>query len=82
MAASIVLPLMVFAVAAIISYRGHMADARDRLERTLNGVHEHALKVFETFELTARYLDEMLSDVSDRRNPRCRGRLSMPASRR
>jgi len=43
-----------------------MADARDRLERTLNGVHEHALKVFETVELTARYLDEMLGDVSDR----------------
>ena len=65
-AASIVLPLLGFAIAAIISYRGHMADARDRLERTLNGVHEHALKVFETFELTARYLDEFLSNVSDR----------------
>jgi two-component system NtrC family sensor kinase len=66
LAATIVLPLIGFAVAAIISYRGHMADARDRLERTLNSVHEHALKVFETIELTARYLDEMLSDVSDR----------------
>jgi two-component system NtrC family sensor kinase len=65
LAASIVLPLMVFAVAAMISYRGHMADARDRLERTLGSVYEHALKVFETFELTARYLDEILSDVSD-----------------
>ena len=65
LAASIVLPLLVFAVAAIISYRGHMADARDRLARTLGTVHEHALKVFETFDLTARYLDELLSGVSD-----------------
>ncbi len=63
--ASFVLPLVVFAIAAMISYRGHMADARDRLGRTLTSIYEHSLKVFETFDLTARYLDEMLIDVSD-----------------
>ena len=36
-------------VAAMISYRNHMADARDRLDRTLTSVYEHALKVFETY---------------------------------
>jgi two-component system NtrC family sensor kinase len=65
LAASIILPLIVFAVAAMISYRSHMADARDRLDRTLTSIYEHALKVFETFDLTARYLDEMLIDVND-----------------
>ncbi len=63
--ASIVLPIVIFAIASTISYRAHMAEARDRLERNLSGVHEHALKVFETFELTARYLEEMLSEVTD-----------------
>ena len=65
LAASIALPIVIFAIGSIISYRAHMAEARDRLERNLSSVYEHALKVFETFELTARYLEEMLSEVTD-----------------
>ena len=63
--ATIVLPTVLFVIGSIISYRAHMAEARDRLVRNLGSVHEHALKVFETFELTARYLEEMLGDVTD-----------------
>ncbi len=65
LAASILLPILIFVVGSIISHHGHMEEARDRLVRNLSSVHEHALKVFETFELTARYLEEMLSEVSD-----------------
>ena len=62
---SIVLPLAVFATGAAISYRQHLAEAHDRLQRNLGTVYEHALKVFETFEITSRYLDELLEDVTD-----------------
>src|SRR3954466_7204256 len=65
LAAAIVLPLAIFAAAATISYREHQAEARDRLQRNLGTVYEHALKVLETVELASRYLDEMLNDAAD-----------------
>jgi signal transduction histidine kinase/ActR/RegA family two-component response regulator len=65
LAATIVLPIAVFVTGAAISYREHMAEAQDRLQRSLGTVHEHALKVLETVELTSRYLDELLNDVTD-----------------
>jgi two-component system NtrC family sensor kinase len=64
-AASIVLPIAIFVFAAWVSYDRHVAEARDRLQRNLNTIYEHALKVFETFELSARYLDEMLADTTE-----------------
>jgi two-component system NtrC family sensor kinase len=65
LAASILLPLGVFAVGSAISYRQHMAEAQDRLQRNLSTVYEHSLKVLETIDLTGRYLDEVLDDVTD-----------------
>src|SRR2546421_7254714 len=65
LAASIVLPLAVLAVGSTISYRQHQAEARDRLQRDLGTAYEHALKVFETFEISARYVDELFLYVSD-----------------
>ena len=65
--ASIALPVTLFLVAAAISYRGHMTEMDDRLQRNLGTVYEHGLKVFETFEITQRYLDELLADVTDER---------------
>jgi two-component system NtrC family sensor kinase len=65
LAAVIVLPIAVFAVGAIISYREHMTEAQDRLQRNLGIVYEHALKVLETIELSGRYLDELLENVTD-----------------
>lgn len=64
-AASIVLPIAIFVFAAWVSYDQHLAEARDRVQRNLNTVYEHALKVFETFELSARYLDELLADTTE-----------------
>jgi two-component system, NtrC family, sensor kinase len=65
LAAAIALPLAVLAVGSVISYRQHMAEARDRLQRDLDTAYEHALKVFETFEISARYIDELFLYVSD-----------------
>jgi two-component system NtrC family sensor kinase len=65
LAASIVLPIAVFVTGGAISYRQYEQDARDRLERNLNTVHEHAVKVLETVELSSRYLDEFLQGTSD-----------------
>jgi two-component system NtrC family sensor kinase len=63
--ASILLPVMAFAIAAKISYEHHFSEAHDRQIRSLNRVAEHAIKVFETFELSARYLEELFSGTSD-----------------
>ena len=65
LAASIVLPIAIFLFAAWVSYQQHVVEGRDRVQRNLNTIYEHALKVFETFELSARYLDELTDRVSD-----------------
>jgi two-component system NtrC family sensor kinase len=65
LAASIALPLALLAVGSTISYRQHETEARGRLQRDLGTAYEHALKVFETFEITARYIDELFLYVSD-----------------
>jgi two-component system NtrC family sensor kinase len=64
-AASIILPIAIFAFAAWLSYHQHLEEARDRVQRNLNTIYEHALKVFETFELSARYLDELTAGISE-----------------
>ena len=63
--ASIALPLIMFSVGSIISYRAHQEDARDRLARNLGTVYEHALKVFETIDLSSRFVDALFLNVSD-----------------
>jgi signal transduction histidine kinase/ActR/RegA family two-component response regulator len=65
LAAAIILPAMLFLTGGAVSYRQHLTEARDRLQRNLGTVYEHGLKVFETFEITSRYLDELLSGVTD-----------------
>ncbi|MEA3025718.1 MAG: hypothetical protein QOF91_1003 [Alphaproteobacteria bacterium] len=62
---AIVLPVALYVVAAAISYREHFDDAHDRLRRNLAIVHEHAQKVFETFEFASRYLDETTGNTTD-----------------
>src|ERR1700730_2944966 len=63
--ASIVLPLLVLAVGSAISSHQNLLHAEDRLERTLGTVVEHATKVFETFEITSIYVDQLIGDVSN-----------------
>ncbi len=65
LAAAIIFPLAVFAAASALSYRQNEEDAQDRLRRNLGTVYEHALKVLETIELSSRYVDEMLENLTD-----------------
>ena len=62
---AMVLPVTLYVVASTISYHQHFDEARDRLRRNLAIVHEHAQKVFETFEFASRYIDEMVGNASD-----------------
>ena len=62
---SLLLPATALAIAGALSYRAQFDDARDRLQRDLNRIYEHAVKVFETFDLSARYVDEILTDTTD-----------------
>jgi two-component system NtrC family sensor kinase len=64
-AGCILIPLLIFFIAATISYQAHVEDGRDRLERNLGTIYEHALKVFETFDVSNNYVDELIGDVSD-----------------
>src|SRR4026208_2525958 len=50
MVASVVLPVVLFAFAAWLNYRHEYAVADDRIERSLDILHEHTLKVFQTVE--------------------------------
>ena len=63
--ASIILPLIVLAIGSVISYRQNYIEAEDRLDRTLATVTEHATKVFETFEITSIYVDQLIGNVSN-----------------
>jgi signal transduction histidine kinase/CheY-like chemotaxis protein len=63
--AVIILPVLLFAVSSFLSYETFVAEARAQLERTLDAIHEHAAKVFETHELVFNQVDQMLSGMSD-----------------
>ncbi|KAA5596281.1 response regulator [Blastochloris sulfoviridis] len=65
LAAIILVPLLVFTGAAAVSYRNQFADASERLQRFLDVVHEHAVKVFETHELAAGQVNAMLDQLGD-----------------
>ena len=52
MVASVVLPVMLFAFAAWLNYHHEQNVADDRIERSLDIIHEHTLKVFQTIERT------------------------------
>lgn len=64
-AASLILPIAIFTVASWISYNQHIAEATDRLERTVGIMQEHAIKVFETFAISERYLEELFAGTDD-----------------
>ncbi len=63
--AAIIIPVGLFSIASAIAYREYMRDAQERLQRNLSAVYEHSVKVFETFEVTERYLDTLLAGVTE-----------------
>src|SRR5262245_35178919 len=65
MVASIVLPAVLFVFASWLSYRHEEAVADDRIERSLDIVHEHALKVFQTGERAIAEVEEVVREMPD-----------------
>lgn len=65
MAASLALPVALFAIAATISYTSTRDIADREIERTLDVAHEHALKVFETIDRSLAELNEVVRGLSD-----------------
>jgi two-component system, NtrC family, sensor kinase len=65
MAASLALPLALFLFASAVSWVS-INDAADReIERSLDVVHEHALKVFETIDRSLSEIAEMIRGIPD-----------------
>src|SRR5665213_877239 len=65
MVASVVLPAVLFAFAAWVSYRNFEKVTDERIDRSLDILHEHALKVLQTIERTFGEIDEVLRGMSD-----------------
>lgn len=64
-AASVIFPIVIYLIAGWISYGQHISEATERLQRTVAAMQEHASKVFETFAISERYLEEMFDKVPD-----------------
>ena len=65
MVASVVLPLMLFGFAAWLNYRHEEEVADDRIERSLDILHEHTLKVFQTVEGAIAEVNEIVRGMPD-----------------
>ncbi|RZM94907.1 hybrid sensor histidine kinase/response regulator, partial [Bradyrhizobium genosp. SA-3] len=65
MAASLALPIALFAIAATISYTSTKDIADREIARTLDVAHEHALKVFETIDRSLAELNEVVRGLPD-----------------
>src|ERR1700750_1370314 len=65
MAASLALPIALFAIASAISYASTRDIADREIERTLDVAHEHALKAFETIDRSLAELTEVVRGPSD-----------------
>jgi two-component system NtrC family sensor kinase len=65
MVASLVLPLTLFVFASWISYRNISRETDDRIDRSLDILHEHALKVLQTIQVTFGEIDAITGAMSD-----------------
>ncbi len=65
MAASLALPVALFATASVISYGSTKETADREIERTLDVAQEHALKVFETIDRSLAEINEVVRGLSD-----------------
>ncbi|HYY36911.1 MAG TPA: ATP-binding protein, partial [Xanthobacteraceae bacterium] len=65
MVASVVLPLVLFGFAAWLNYRHEEEVADDRIERSLDIIHEHTLKVFQTVDGAIAEVNEIVRGMPD-----------------
>ncbi|MDQ2080283.1 ATP-binding protein [Xanthobacteraceae bacterium Astr-EGSB] len=63
--AAVVLPLGIFIGASILSYQAHFAGARERLGHSVDVIHAHAARVFESHLLVAGQVDALLQGMAD-----------------
>jgi len=66
-AGTVVLPLVLFAYASWGDYLAAQKTADERIERSLEVVHEHASKVFEAVDLAFLHVAQLFRDVADER---------------
>jgi two-component system NtrC family sensor kinase len=65
MVASLVLPALLFAFTAWVSYGDIERVTNERIDRSLDIMHEHALKVLQTIERSFAEVDEIVRGMSD-----------------
>jgi len=65
MVASVVLPMVLFVFASWVSYRNIERESDERIYRSLDILHEHALKVLQTIESTFGEVNEVMRGMSD-----------------
>ncbi len=65
LAASILVPLALFAYASWLNHQAAMRNAEDRLGRAVEVLQEHALRIFETVERSLAEADEVVRGLSD-----------------
>ena len=75
MAAAIVFPLGLFSYAALSNYRAAWHRADERIERGLDVVQEHTLKVLETVARTFGEVSALIEDKSDEQLTEAEARL-------
>src|SRR3954453_17185878 len=63
--ASLLVPLLVFAILANVTWREEQAKSRRAIIQTLDLTQEHALKTFETLKLVADQVDQFLDTATD-----------------
>ncbi|MHB2168891.1 ATP-binding protein [Alsobacter sp. R-9] len=62
---SVALPLMLLAAVGVTAWRDREKDLERSLQHTLDLVHEHALRTFDTYALVAGQANEFVRDLSD-----------------
>jgi signal transduction histidine kinase/CheY-like chemotaxis protein len=62
--AALLLPLLLFSFASWLAYRSTQALAQERIERSLDVLQEHALKVFQSMNLALDTIDDLVRNLS------------------
>ena len=65
LAASLLLPLALFGYAASLSHRNAYKTSDERIDRSLEILHEHASKVFQSVEFAVVATEDMIRGLSD-----------------
>lgn len=65
MAASVVLPALLFALTAWLNYQSLAKQTDERLERSLDVLHEHSLRVLQTIQVAFKEVDATIRGMSD-----------------